>query len=44
VLVEMPPTAWRGRETEFQHDQSQNLHPRCYQRASSRTCAPAHRP
>ena len=41
VLVEMRQRLGED-ETEFQHDQSQNLHPRCHQRASSRTWAPAH--
>jgi len=37
------PTANRGRKTAVQHEQMQNLHPRCQQRAGSRARAKEHR-
>jgi hypothetical protein len=43
VLVEMRQLLGEDAKFSFiQHGQSQNLHPRFHQRASSRTCAPAH--
>ena len=37
------PTANRGRKTAVQHEQMQNLHPRCQQGAGSRARAKEHR-